>query len=160
MEIYILVVAVLVLVVVLADRQIGLTGTTALLKHREATIKLMSEADELTALMVVIQRDNAKWWVDLETGAPLNRNVGEMLALVHSEISEALEGHRKGLMDDHLTDRPMFDVELADAVIRILDIAAGLKVDLVQVIYEKLAYNRQRADHKVEARRQANGKKY
>lgn len=35
------------------------------------------------------------------------REVGTMLALVHSEVSEALEGFRKGLMDDHLPSRKM-----------------------------------------------------
>jgi hypothetical protein len=41
--------------------------------------------------------------------------------LFHSELSEAMEGDRKGLMDDHLPKHPMFQVELADFVIRCLD---------------------------------------
>ena len=45
---------------------------------------------------------NQKWWHDLHTGERLNRNFGELIALVHSELSEALEGHRKDLMDDKL----------------------------------------------------------
>src|SRR4051812_7282747 len=36
------------------------------------------------------------------------------IALCHSELSEALEGHRKNLMDDHLPHRKMAEVELAD----------------------------------------------
>lgn len=77
-------------------------------------------------------RDNG-WWTELltqrdmtSTGYPLvapNKNVGELLCLVHSEISEAMEGHRKGLMDDKLPHRPMLEVELADAVIRVFDMA-------------------------------------
>ena len=110
-------------------------------------------------LMRRIERDNQRWWQDLETGAPLDRNVGEMLALVHSEISEALEGHRKNLNDDHLPHRKMFVVELADAIIRILDIAAHLCPELPEVIVEKLDYNLVREDHTREARL-ANGKKY
>ena len=44
---------------------------------------------------------DAGFWNDLETGEDLHgkRNKGEMLALIHSEISEALEGERKNLMD-------------------------------------------------------------
>jgi hypothetical protein len=62
----------------------------------------------------------AGWWHDLETGDDLRgrRNVGELLCLVHSEISEAMEGARKGLMDDKLPHRSMFEVELADALIQ------------------------------------------
>lgn len=107
-----------------------------------------------------IKTDNAKWWTDLETGQPVQRNVGEVLALIHSEISEALEGHRKNLMDDHLPQYRMFAVELADAAIRILDAAANLAPEFEDAMYDKLDYNRVREDHKVEARRLANGKKY
>jgi NTP pyrophosphatase (non-canonical NTP hydrolase) len=103
---------------------------------------------------------NQKWWVDLETGKPTERNVGELLCLVHSEISEAMEGHRKNLMDDHLPHRKMIEVELADAVIRIFDIAAGLGMDLGGAYAEKLEYNKTREDHKRENRMKANGKKY
>lgn len=73
---------------------------------------------------------NQKWWHDLETGEPIRRNFGELIALCHSELSEALEGHRKNLMDDKLPHRKMAEVELADTVIRIFDIAAGLGMDL------------------------------
>lgn len=135
------------------------------------------------------------------------------MMLVLSELAEAMEGHRKGLMDDHLPDYPMLHVEMADAAIRLLDLAGayyievgryelemirflnaielagdvreqlfaickflttqpehgfdclpirqGLysifafcqfhKIDLAKLIDLKLAYNRQRADHKLEA---------
>lgn len=88
---------------------------------------------------------NAKWWVDLETGERLDRNKGEMLMLVVTELAEAAEGERKGLMDDHIPTRPMAEVELADALIRILDFAGGLgykfEDDLnlaISAIYEDL----------------------
>lgn len=103
---------------------------------------------------------NAKWWIDLKTGEVLKRNVGELLCLVHSEISEALEGHRKNLMDDKLPHRKMFEVELADAVIRIFDICAGLGLDLEGAYQEKMVYNSEREDHKREARLAVGGKKY
>lgn len=102
----------------------------------------------------------AGWWNDLHTGEPLNRNVGELLCLIHSEVSEAMEGHRKNKMDDKLPHRPMIEVELADAVIRIADLAGGLGLDLGGAIVEKMAYNAQREDHKVEARKAPGGKAY
>jgi NTP pyrophosphatase (non-canonical NTP hydrolase) len=107
-----------------------------------------------------VHRANQKWWTDLHTGEPMKRNVGELLCLVHSEISEAMEGHRKNLQDDKLPHRKMFEVELADAVIRIFDIAAGMGLDLEGAYQEKMAYNAVRADHQREARLQENGKKY
>lgn len=49
------------------------------------------------------------------------RPFSTFVCLFHSELSEAMEGDRKNLMDDHLTQHPMFQVELADFVIRCLD---------------------------------------
>jgi NTP pyrophosphatase (non-canonical NTP hydrolase) len=54
----------------------------------------------------------------------------------------------------------MIEVELADAVIRILDIAGGLKLDLGGALEEKFRYNQNRSDHKIENRKATNGKKY
>lgn len=103
---------------------------------------------------------NKKWWHDIHTGARLERNFGELLALAHSELSEALEGHRKNLMDDHLPHRPMAEVELADCMIRIFDMARGLGYDLGGAMAEKCAYNLRRADHSHEQRLRDGGKKY
>lgn len=104
---------------------------------------------------------NKKWWTDLETGEyPIKRNMGELLALVHSEISEALEGARKNLPDDKLPHRPMIEVELADAIIRIFDIAAGHGLDLGGAYVEKMAFNAIRKDHTREERLKDNGKKF
>jgi hypothetical protein len=102
------------------------------------------------------------WWQDPVTGEDMRgkRNMGELLCLVHSEISEAMEGHRKGLMDDHLPHRPMVEVELADALIRIFDLAGGYGYDLGGAVAEKLTYNAQRADHKMSNRQATGGKKY
>lgn len=103
---------------------------------------------------------NQKWWHDLETGEKLDRNKGELLALIHSEISECLEGERKDLMDTHLPHRKMAEVELADALIRIFDYAAGFDYDIDGAFAEKMAYNAHRDDHKPENRKLANGKKF
>lgn len=101
----------------------------------------------------------AGWYTDIETGLPKELNVGERMALIHSEISEAFEAYRKRLRDDHLPNRWGLEVELADAIIRIADFAGAEGLDLAGAIKEKLEYNRSRADHKIENRRLENGKK-
>lgn len=104
----------------------------------------------------------AGWWNDLHTGEPLpltQERVGDKLMLIVTEIAEAKEGHRKDLMDTHLTDRKMFEVELADAQIRIADLAGAMGVDLAGAVVDKLAYNATRPDHKPENRKAENGKK-
>jgi len=103
---------------------------------------------------------NRQWWLDLDTGKPLDRNKGEMLMLIVSEIAEAMEADRKDLNDDKLPHRDGLTVELADAVIRILDMCGGFNLDLGGALVEKLEYNAKRADHKVENRRKSGGKKY
>jgi len=87
-------------------------------------------------------------------------DVPKKLCLIHSEISEAMEGDRKDLMDDHLPHRKMVEVELADAMIRIADLAGALKLDIGAAIAEKMEYNESRADHKLENRAAEGGKKY
>lgn len=108
----------------------------------------------------IVHQANAKWWVDLATGAKLDRNKGEQIALIHSELSECLEGVRKGLMDDHLPHRTMEEVELADTLIRIFDYAGGHGLDLQGAFEDKMSYNANRADHKLENRSKDGGKKF
>lgn len=76
----------------------------------------------------LIHTANIKWWQDVNTGQPIQRNKWELIALVISELSEALEGERKNLMDDKLPHRKMAEVEMADAYIRLLDYSAGFAV--------------------------------
>ncbi len=118
--------------------------------------------NDLTQLSKIVHAANHKWWQDPVTGARIERNKGELLALIHSEVSEALEGERKNLMDDKLPQHKMAPVELVDALIRILDYLAGHHPDCdVQEIFEqKMSYNSTRSDHSHAARLQANGKKF
>src|SRR6185503_11095214 len=100
----------------------------------------------LNKLAYSVHQANAKWWVDLHTGEPLKRNMGELLMLCVSELSEAMEGDRKGLMDDKLPHRSMLEVELADCIIRVLDICGAKEFDIQGAYDEKMAYNASRAD--------------
>lgn len=78
-------------------------------------------------------------------------NVDAVLArisLIHSELSEAVEEARKSHNYSEIyydTSKPEgFAVELADAVIRILDLCGALGIDLEQVVDTKHSYNRTR----------------
>lgn len=127
----------------------------------------------LTDLQNEIHQANvlAGWWTDLSNNTDLAEEarlgtrlgkalVAEKLCLIHSEISESMEGHRKNLRDDKLPHRLMLEVELADAVIRIMDLAGAMKLDIGGAIFEKLAYNKTREDHQIKNRKEVNGKAY
>lgn len=103
---------------------------------------------------------NAGWHTNLETGELLERNKGEMIALIHSEVSEMLEGERKDLMDDKLTHRKMAEVEAADVIIRVLDYCGRWNYDVGGALIEKIKFNRERSDFKLENRKKTNGKKF
>lgn len=73
---------------------------------------------------------NNRWWFNAD-GSPTGRPIRMLSMLIKSELAEAMEGERKNLNDDHLPMFKMFDVELADTLIRVLDFGAGLgyKID-------------------------------
>jgi NTP pyrophosphatase (non-canonical NTP hydrolase) len=75
-------------------------------------------------------------------------NIPEKLALIHSEISEALEDYRKERMTPRLVEdnKPEgFPVELADVIIRTLDLAEALGFNLEYFIKEKHEFNKKRS---------------
>jgi NTP pyrophosphatase (non-canonical NTP hydrolase) len=103
------------------------------------------------------------------------KNIGEMLALIHSEVSEALEADRKDMYCDwSYGDPPViqqediddfdfkqlfeqevknnFEDELADIMIRVMDLAAFKKINLEWHIQAKMRYNSLREKY--------HGKKY
>lgn len=87
------------------------------------------------------------WWRRGELGE--HPNIPEKLALIHSEISEALEDYRQGYTLDKVTydvdGKPCgFGIELADAVIRIADLCGYLCIDLENAVAEKHKYNKTR----------------
>jgi NTP pyrophosphatase (non-canonical NTP hydrolase) len=99
------------------------------------------------------------------------KNIGEMLCLIHSEVSEALEADRKDkyskanifLVNAWKSNtefthsfneniKGTFEEELADIMIRVMDLAAYKGIDLEQHIKAKMRYN--------STRDQKHGKKY
>ena len=97
-------------------------------------MKLLLDQSNLTEWAIArsvqchqIARDG-HWWTDLATGQPKERNKAEMLALIHSEISEAYMG--TGFPDDKLPQFQGDAVEIVDALIRIFDMVGGTNVEL------------------------------
>lgn len=84
------------------------------------------------------------------------------LLMTHSEISEATEELRCGLnrMDPKLPTLRAFDVEIVDALIRLLDLAGEMKIDLDDIWAQKEAYNLWRPDHDREKRWLLGGKRF
>ena len=74
------------------------------------------------------------WWDE-------PREFGTLIALMHSELSEALEADRESKRSDKIPEFSGVEEELADTVIRIFDTAAELKLDLVGALRAKLDYN-------------------
>lgn len=166
----------------IAQRNAGEAAVIANLERMGLAPKSLPTSAEIDAAGDILMRAShgaskaAGWWTHAKTGLDLVQVITKpedalqeliagllvtnKLCLTHSEVSEAMEGHRKGLMDDKLPHRPMIEVELADAVLRIADLAGALGLDLGGAIAEKMAFNAQRPDHKPEARQAAGGKAY
>ena len=71
---------------------------------------------------------------------PEEINVGEKIALIHSEISEAYEAYRRKNMDG----KDGFREELGDAIQRILHLCGIFNIDIQVAILKKIEYNKNR----------------
>lgn len=78
------------------------------------------------------------WWEN-------PRSTAESIALMHSELSEALEADRAGNPpDDKIPEFTGIEAELADCVIRILDFAIGRQYDVIGAMIAKAEMNKGR----------------
>lgn len=117
----------------------------------------------VNSLVAICHKMNAHWWIDPSTGEDLRKNpliVPTKLMLTVSELAEAMEAHRKDLMDDKLPHRLGIEAELVDVLIRVGDLAGALGLNLGPTAREKSAFNLVRPDHKAENRVKKGGKKY
>jgi NTP pyrophosphatase (non-canonical NTP hydrolase) len=96
----------------------------------------------LNIYAAICRKANDKWLRNPQTG--VERNKDELLTLIASKISKAIEGERKDLMDDKLPHRRMVEVELADALICIFAYAGANGLDLNGAFQEKIQHHRKR----------------
>jgi len=106
-------------------------GTEAILNSFAIWFSAMSELCHRNAL-------EKGWWDE-------DRNNGECIALMHSELSEALEGLRKGPQpDEHVSAFSNVEVELADCIIRIMDLSQARGWNVAEALVAKYEFNRTR----------------
>lgn len=129
------------------------------MSYTQSTLDLLRLSFNTASEQIHNAQVKAGWYRNPVSNRKITRNIMEMLMLITTEVAEAAEGHRKGLMDDKLPHRTMLEVELADTLIRIFDLAGYKGLDLGGAVVEKLLYNLTREDHTLAARAADGGKK-
>lgn len=96
--------------------------------------------EDVINLLIKRSHDTAMvkgWWDD-------ERNNGELIALMHSELSEGLEALRTNAKSDKIKEFYGIEEELADILIRIFDMVGDRKYRLAQALLAKMEYNKSR----------------
>ena len=75
------------------------------------------------------------WWED-------SREIPELLCLIHSEVSEALEAYRRQIPEGQ---KGCLSEELADVIIRIFDLCGRHKIDIAEAVRAKHEFNKLRS---------------
>lgn len=96
-----------------------------------------SPLNDLGEAILAVNKANGWDVATRSTWAESDLKIPAVLALIHSEVSEALEAFRG-------RDRDGFEDELADVLIRLLDLSAGMGVDMDTRVHVKLEKNKKR----------------
>lgn len=111
---------------------------------RQESAQRTSDALDVLGASVAAQFDTLgtliNSYMDLQ-GFWTSTNTGEKIALMHSELSEALEADRKNLQSDHIPDFTGVEEELADVLIRIFDFAGYHELNLGAAFIAKMQFN-------------------
>jgi len=124
-----------------------------------STLELAKFALNTLASAVYDNNVKAGWFTNAQTRRRENPDPLRKLMLIVTEVSEAAEGVRKDCPDTHLPHRKMEEVELADVLVRLFEYAGWRGLDIGGAFVEKVHYNADRADHKLDARAAPGGKK-
>lgn len=97
---------------------------------------MLDNLTEVSRQIYEINKNNG-WNVTIPKDREQEYKIPAVISLIHSETSEALEAFRK---DDMVN----FKEEMADIIIRVLDLTYGLEIDIECEIYKKLEKNKTR----------------